>query len=175
MLQRVKQFLSAITARISKDDAAFVRQELTAAEQVLFWRMNLPDQRHALNVAYTASKMTQSWPQADSKLLLTAALLHDVGKVKGDVSTWDKIIAVLAAGIAPNWAQRWGRLGRGSKLDNLRHAFYIYFNHAFRSAELLRTAGTDQRVIDIVSKHHKAPTNSDSLELVLLRQADDLN
>jgi putative nucleotidyltransferase with HDIG domain len=175
MLRRVKQFLRAITARIKDDDQVFVRQELTPAEQVLFWRMSIPDQRHALNVAYTALQLACRQPQVNKQQLITAALLHDVGKEKGDISTWDKVITVLTHRLAPDWAKRWARFGRGSKLANLRHAFYIYYNHAARSAELLHSVGTDPYVIDLVSKHHKAPASNDSLELMLLRQADGKN
>ena len=154
MLNRVKQVVAALTAKISERDRNFVNNRLNVPEQKLFWRMNLPDQRHALNVAYTVLDMAESRPDVNTEILVKSALLHDVGKVKGDVSTADKIITVLAHKFAPQWAEQWGRLGKGNSIANLRHAFYIYFNHAGRGADMLKEIGVDRRIVELVQKHH---------------------
>ena len=174
LFQRVKQFLAALTARVTANDRQLVSQALSLEESQLFWAMNLPDQRHTLNVAYTAMKLARKWPTIDRQLLLRCALLHDVGKIKGDLSTYDKIITVLAHKASPRWARSWGRYGRGNKLANVRHAFYIYFHHSARSAAMLRELGLEQEAA-IVAKHHEAPAGDEPLELVLLRQADELH
>jgi len=174
MINRIRQVFSALTASVTAADREFVEMNLSKQEQQLFWKMNLPDQRHALNVAYTALDMAKC-KQLNITVLTKCALLHDVGKVKGDVSTLDKIITVLAHKLAPHWAKEWGRRGRGSRLTNLRHAFYTYFNHPDLSADLLRMIGVSPVIIDIVSKHHKAPEESDPPELVILKAADDLH
>jgi len=175
MSRRIKQVIAALTAVIRPEDRTFVSNYLSEAEQTLFWAMNLPDQRHVLNVAYTAFELAKEQKDIDIDILIKCALLHDVGKIKGDVSTIDKIITVIGHTVSPRWAKEWGRLGRGSKLRNIRHAFYIYFHHAKRSARMLQTIGTQQKIIDIVAKHHKTPADHDPLELVLLRKADDLH
>lgn len=175
MLKRVKQVVAAVTAEITPEDELFVRRYLNKKEQTLFWGMNLPDQRHVLNVAYTALQLVENKENINKDLLITCALLHDVGKIKGDVSTIDKIITVIGHKVSPGWAQKWGRLGRGNKFKNLRHAFYIYFHHAQRSASMLQEIGVKPQVVDIVAKHHKAPADHDPLELVFLRKSDDLN
>lgn len=175
MLNRVKQVLSAVTAKITEVDKNFVDCHLNKQERKLFWRMNLPDQRHALNVAYTAIQMASNQPFVNSQILIKSALLHDVGKVKGDVSTIDKILTVIAHKFAGKWVKRWGRLGKGNKLTNLRHAVYIYFQHPMRSAEFLIDIGEDPLIVDIVSRHHKAPAENDPPELNILRKADSLN
>jgi len=175
MLTRVKQVIAALTAEITPADELFVSQHLNIREQALFWGMNLPDQRHVLNVAYTALQLAEKQEGIDKELLVKCALLHDVGKIKGDVSTADKIMTVIGHKVAPRWAKQWGRLGRGNKLSNLRHAFYIYFHHGERSATMLQKIGASPQMVDIVAKHHKAPADQDPLELVVLRQADDLH
>jgi len=175
MFNRVKQVIAALTASLTPEDKVFVSHNLNTAEQKLFWGMNLPDQRHAINVAQTALQLAQHQQKIDINLLVKCALLHDVGKIKGDVSTIDKIITVMGYALSPRWAKQWGRLGRGSKLTNIRHAFYIYFNHAKRSAAMLSDIGTAPQIIKIVAKHHKAPADCDPLELVLLRKSDDLH
>ncbi|SMC47686.1 HDIG domain-containing protein [Sporomusa malonica] len=164
-----------MTARITGQDRKFVARYLDAEQAMLFWQMNLPDQRHALNVAYTALELTAGDCTIDQKLLMKCALLHDVGKVKGDVSTVDKIITVILDKFAPCWARQWGRVGRGGKVANLRHAIYIYYNHAARGAAMLREIGVPELMAEIVSRHHAAPTSGEPAELQILRTADSLN
>lgn len=164
-----------MTASIDSADKLFVSAHLTEIEQKLFWQMNVPDQRHVLNVAYTALRLAEGRTDIDDAILIKCALLHDVGKIKGDVSTFDKIFTVLGHYIAPGWVLRLGRLGRGNKLDNLRHAFYIYFHHADRSADMVLENGTDARVADIIRSHHKTPADNDPPELRILQAADELN
>lgn len=175
MLKRVKQVVKALTAAITAADREFVSRELLPAEQQLFWSMNKPDQRHALDVAYTALRLAEGRSDINQQLLIQCALLHDVGKVKGDVSTFDKIAAVIAHKAAPHWAKRWAKAGRGSRVANLRHAFHTYFHHAERSAEFLQQSGSNAAVVAIVRRHHQAELPEDPPELTLLRIADDLN
>lgn len=175
MFKRVKQVISALTATINKADRDFVSQHLQPSEQKLFWNMNKPDQRHALNVAYTALHLAEERTDINQQLLIQCALLHDVGKVKGDVSTFDKIVAVMAHKAAPHWAEKWARQGRGSRIDNLRHAFYTYFYHAKSSSFLLKQINCNPVATAIVGSHHEAPADNEPPELTVLRKADDLN
>ena len=174
MIQRVKQVIAALTATISADDWEFVRNHLNKDGERLFAAMNLPDKRHVLNVAHTAMKLAAGVDIVDKPLLIRCALLHDAGKQQGDVSTWDKIAAVLAHNLAPRWARRWAEQGRGTKIANLRHAFHIYFHHAARSAAMLRALGMEAEA-EIVACHHDAPQPGEPIELTLLRQADNLH
>ncbi|MGI6092566.1 MAG: HD domain-containing protein [Veillonellaceae bacterium] len=175
MLNRVKQVAAALTAKITDKDRIFIAKHLNEREQKLFWGMNLPDQRHALNVAYSALKLALGQPQINSTILIKSALLHDVGKVKGDVSTIDKILTVIAHKLNGKWAKQWGRAGKGTILNNMRHAFYIYFHHPERSAALLSAINEDPRVVEIVGIHHKAPADTDPPELRILKMADNMH
>lgn len=175
MNKRVKQVFSAITARIEASDQNFIANYLSTDEANFFYQMNLPDQRHALNVAYTALELADEQKQVDQELLIKCALLHDVGKVKGDVSTADKIITVVLDTFTPQWAKSWGREGRGRKIANLRHAVYIYYNHAARGSAMLAAAGMPLHITEIIARHHEAPAVGEPPELTLLRAADNLN
>jgi putative nucleotidyltransferase with HDIG domain len=175
MLNRFKQVAAALTARVTAADHDFIRENLRAEERSLFYGMNLPDQRHALNVTYSALALARDKPGVDLGLLVKSALLHDVGKVRGDVSTLDKILTVIAHKLMPDWARRWGKYGRGTRLANFRHAVHIYFHHPERSAELLASVGAAQEVIGVVRRHHEAPQDDEPVELTILRQADDLH
>lgn len=141
----------------------------------MFWNMSVPDQRHALNVSYNALSLAKGRPLIDGSILVKAALLHDVGKIRGDISTIDKIITVLASRLAPQWAEKWGIFGRGNKLDNVKHAFYIYYHHAERSCEMVTAINTNAKIAAIIAWHHTSPVDGDPPELNLLRQADNLN
>lgn len=174
MFSRVKQVISAITASISRADQDFVNRYLQAGEQELFWGMSLAEQRHALNVTYTALGFSGQ-VAVDVYRLIRSALLHDVGKRRGDLNMAAKIIAVLAHTCAPVWAETWGRQGHGPFPANMRHAFYIYFNHAEQGAMLLETAGTEPEIVEIIRRHHKVPAKDDPPELCLLRKADNIN
>ena len=166
---------AALAARVTADDEAFVAAWLTPDERQLFFAMNLPDQYHSLQVAYTARRLAAGRGDVDLALLTRCALLHDVGKVKGDVSTFDKAAAVIADRLAPVRARTWGRPGRGGKVANLRHALYVYFHHPERSAALLTESGGDGRLTDIISRHHRPPAAGEPPELTLLRAADDMH
>lgn len=175
MLIRVKQFVAALTAKVTAADRNFIRKNLRAEEQSLFYGMNVPDQRHALSVAQTALQLAVDREDINRELLVKCALLHDIGKLRGDVSTWDKIVSVIAHNLAPRRAKSWGKYGRGGKLANLRHAFYTYYHHPERGAQLLATIGEDCSVVDIIRRHHEAPGSGEPAELDILRQADNLH
>ncbi len=173
MWRRIRQVAAALAARVTADDEAFVAAWLTPAERQLFFDMNLPDQYHSLRVAHTARRLAAGRGDVDLALLTRCALLHDVGKVKGDVSTFDKAAAVIADRLAPARARAWGRSGRGGKVANLRHALYVYFHHPERSAALL--ASDDKRLLNIISRHHQPQMAGEPPELTLLRTADDMH
>lgn len=175
-MRRVKQVLSALRAKINCQDEQFAAARLTRSELDLFQGMSIPDQRHCLNVAYMAASLAAQAGDCDRGSLVKAALLHDVGRRRGDVSTIDKIIAVLSRAVFGDaWFRRWGRPGRGGSWQDLRHAAYVSAHHPELGAALLRSAGTEARVVDLVRAHHQPANLSDSRELRLLRQADDLN
>lgn len=173
MWRRAKQVFAALTAKMTAADREFVASWLTPAERALFFAMNLPDQCHALRVAHTARAIAAGREGVDAGLLTRCALLHDVGKVKGDVSTFDKTFAVLAHRFAPGIAQKWGRPGRGGRVANLRHALHVYFHHPERSAALLADIDGDERLIAIIRRHHLPRSPGEPAELTILRQADD--
>lgn len=175
MWRRVKQVFAALTAKVTAADRDFVAAWLTPAERALFSAMNLPDQYHALQVAHTARRLAAGRCDVDTGLLTRCALLHDVGKVKGDVSTFDKTFAVLAHYLAPRRAEGWGRPGRGGRIANLRHALHVYFHHPERSVILLAGIGADELLIAIIRRHHCPPSTGEPPELTILREADDLH
>ena len=87
----------------------------------------------------------------------------------------DKVITVIGHKFAPRMMRSWGREGRGSRLDNLRHACYVYFHHPRRSAEFLKEIGAEKELIELVFHHHEPMVHGERIELTLLRQADEMH
>jgi putative nucleotidyltransferase with HDIG domain len=173
VFKRAKQVWAALTARITADDQLYVAEYLNSREQGLFWQMDLPEQYHALRVAQTAMELAEAYPAVDRELLRKAALLHDIGKMRGDISTADKIVTVLVHRFTPRMGRIIARPGKGNKIANLRHAFYIYGHHARRGAKSAANAGVEPAVVELIRRHHQKSAHTDSVELKLLRKADN--
>ena len=175
MWKRVRQFIRACQARITQADRGFISEYLTSREQELYYGMNLPDQYHCLRVAEDCIRLAAGRSDVDCRFLARCALLHDVGRRRGDVATSDKIAAVLLHGILPGQAKAWARAGKGTFLDNRRHALYVYFSHPERSVMFLGEIGAEPELLSVVGAHHRPAGVTDPIALKLLRQADELN
>lgn len=175
MLHRIKQFLAAVTARITPEDRQFAGSYLTPAEMALFWAMGVPEQRHSFNVAYRAGQLAAVGMDSERLLAVRSALLHDVGKKHGDMSIPDKVFTVLADRFCPRYARKWAHSGLSGFWGKRRQALYVYYYHAERGADLLKAAGTEAAVVEIVRRHHQPPLPEDCKVLLYLRQADSEN
>lgn len=177
MIQRIKQFYRAVNARLDDRDFIFINTYLNGREQNLFFAMRIYDQRHVLNVAYTAQDLMKNAPAVNKRLLLRACLLHDAGRTAEDIFLLDKVFAVLLDKYMPRAARflaRYNEVKTHSFFAKRRHALYIYYNHARIGAEKLRRLGLYD-IAEIIEHHHSPPKRGDSTELKILRKADGLN
>lgn len=179
MIQRIRQFIRAITAHFRKTDREFVDFSIPEAGKVLFYTMHPVDQYHALQVARTAMKLWEELSEEEQKetdrsFLLRCALLHDVGRVKGDLDIWGKVFCVLMVNIAPEYARHGAERGAKNSLSVIDHALYVYFHHAEIGAAKLRAVGLSSEAA-IIAKHHQLVRAGDPLVLQLLREADERN
>ena len=174
-LGRARQFLRAMGAKINQEDMAFMEAHLPRKARLLFLAMHVADQRHALNVAYTALELAKESKGVDRELLLRCCLLHDVGRVKGTLDVWGKVWTVIADKLLPQKARAalerekavyfWQRPGL---------ALHVYRCHPEMGAEKLMALGLD-REAKLIRLHHSPATAADPEELRMLRIADALN
>lgn len=182
MIQRIRQFIRAINAKITSEDIEFVNKFLNDQEKKLFFSMQVFDQRHVLNVAYTAKRFIQEQEvKVDEFLLMRACLLHDVGRNAKDICLADKVINVLVSKLLPKQSLKWaknaqplGKLKYKSFWQKRRYALYIYFYHAQIGAELLQRMGLYE-IAEIIREHHNCLTENACVELQILCKADSLN
>ncbi|MBI3976956.1 MAG: HD domain-containing protein [Chloroflexi bacterium] len=157
---RVRQFRNGLLPRFDEQDRQAVARQLSPAEQALFWSMNGYGRRHSLDV-YRRLVGTGCRDSA----ILTAALLHDVGK--GRISLAHRVAVVL---IGRFWPALLRRLAAAPG-PAWRHGFYLDARHAAIGAALAEQAGAGHPVVDLIRRHQeKDPADR---RLALLRAADD--
>jgi hypothetical protein len=129
---------------------------LGRAELALFLEQSEVDQRHASRVA----RLLMTRGHVD-KLLIQAALLHDVGKAGGGIRLWHRIGWVLLGRLAP---------GPRSALARRGGTWAALAGHETIGAARLHSAGADPRLVGLVGGR---PLPGDEHRARLLRAADD--
>lgn len=186
MLQRAKQLFSAIHAKVSKEDLRFVDLYLVRKEKSLFSKLDLPTQKHSINVARTALQLAkvivpadhEDQHEVDLKLLAKASLLHDIGKPAGGLKTWHRVSIVLLELLLPKASfEKVCQIhpSKKSKTTGLRFALYLQKNHPLLGGILARENNLESRVVHIIENHHSKLSETSYLELRLLQKADNLN
>ncbi|CAN5825766.1 HD domain-containing protein [soil metagenome] len=171
-VKRVRWLLNVVprTARaflpgLARPDDAFAREVLSAAEYELYLAMDRRDRHHGVAVARAVLALA---PDAE-RLVVRAALLHDVGKSIAPYRAWERIAVHLYT--PPRGVER--RAGRWTEIgDRLDDAWRRHRDHAERGAALIRDAGGDHGVADIVARHHRADALRDP-RVALIARADE--
>ena len=156
----VRRFLRALTARVDPAECRVVEDNLSSAQQQLFWAMMVQDQRHSLDVFYTLRRRG-----CQDRDVLLAALLHDVGK--GEVRLWQRVVFVLLQA-GPRGLLR--RLARPNG-SGWRKAIASLNEHGTRGAALAQAAGASPAVVELIGNHQRLP-GSDR-RAALLRTAEE--
>ncbi len=172
---RVRQFFRGLTARVGDDERRELGQYLSPDAQILFARMPVDAQRHSLNVMRTLRAAGYADPD-----LLTAALLHDVGKVAADdagvkINLWLRGPLVLAEAFAPKML---AQQAVDDPQRGWRYALHVHFAHPQIGAVWAGDAGCDELVCWLIAHHQdKTPLTDeqDKLLLTILQWADEQN
>lgn len=177
---QLRQLLAA--GPLSAEAAATVQALLSSAEWELFQRLRYSDQWHS----YRVLKMLQEAGRREPALL-TAALLHDVGKTCLRLSVLDRCVIVVVGKLWPAQAQRWGMAVTTGAPEPVwlttrpfgwRTPFVVREQHAAWSAALAQAAGSAPLAVALMRQHQASPeTVAAPLRdlLTALQWADDQN
>ena len=141
MIHLARRFFGALDPRgPSDEDEAWVAKRLGEGEQELWARMSGPDRRHAVGVA----RKVAATAEAAQPWVVSAALLHDVGKIDSQLSTLARVPATVA-----------GLVARERVLDDYGDSrLGRYLRHDAIGGDLLDRVGADPRTAAWAREHH---------------------
>lgn len=170
-LYRLQQVWQGVVARpLSPAALHDIAHHLSPAQMALFGRFSRSDQRHSYLVM--ATLRDAGCVEAD---LLTAALLHDVGKTKVRFGLLARSWAAVVSKVSPARAAVWGQL-TWAQARPWQRPLIAYNQHPLWSAELAAEANTSPRALSLIRRHQEKLSHPQTAEDHLLRQlqwADD--
>ena len=117
---------------------------LTPEQYSLFLRLQPCEQAHSLNLLHALCAEGQSNPD-----LLAASLLHDVGKSRHPLRTWERVVIVLANVFLPKQAWEWG----DAQPCGWRRPFVIARQHPAWGAEMTAQTGASDLLVELIRRH----------------------
>jgi len=171
---RTSQFWKALYARPTQEQLTKASQVLNPELMRLFQGMQPSEQAHSLEIFHTLVENGES-----NNDLLTAALLHDVGKSRYPLKVWERIIIVIGKALLPEIAREWGK----STPRGWRRPFVVSEQHALWGAQMVEKAGASSITIELIRRHQdQTPINSlansnrtEDILLIRLRLLDNRN
>src|SRR3989339_651693 len=100
IIYRTKQFIFALSAKMSEEDKIFVRQNLDIKEAALFFSLPEYEQKHCVVVSRRMYAESRDRKDLDSKKIIRLGLLHDVGKAAIKLSIFTKASMVMIKRLA---------------------------------------------------------------------------
>ncbi len=160
---RLRQFWKALRARPDPQRLKAAQRLLSPPLWALFRQMPPNEQAHALRVFQRLQQAGHT-----DRDLLTAALLHDVGKALHRPRLWERVVVVLAYACCP---VRAFHLGEGQP-RGWRRPFVLARQHPAWGARLVAEAGAAPKVVALI-RHHQTFPPPDIPHLAALQAADN--
>jgi hypothetical protein len=174
---RFQQGMRALVAWARPVDDAQAERYLTPPLFALYCQMRRTERQHSLRVLN--GLLDAGYTQPD---LLTAGLLHDVGKIRAPFFLPEKVVVVLTRAVFPALFYRWGSHAdrdytRFPGILSWRRPFAISVQHPAWSADIVAEAGGSALVVDLIRRHadplpDPPRTEADRL-LAALQSVDD--
>ena len=154
----VQRTTYAFLPGLIQPDDNFARRYLNSPEYILYAKMDSRDRHHACLVTKT---LLNHHPEASSELV-RAALLHDVGKSSSRYRPLHRIFVHLytPTNIPPT-----------PRYHGLKGAWQRHLYHSQYGSDLIRRHGGDEKVAELVEKHHNPQGDR---EAMLLKEVDEL-
>ena len=148
------RFVRALSPRSPRpDDLAWVETVLTPGGYVAFRRQPHHDQRHAIGVARDVQARLADTPYADDPRWLSAALLHDIGKLDSRLGVYGRVVATVSgAALGRDHAEAW------SESRGFTRRVGLYLRHDELGADRIRIAGEPEEAARWAEAHHDPST-----------------
>jgi Glycyl-tRNA synthetase, beta subunit len=166
MFYRIQQFLKAVFPNINSSDIKWALDHLSPEASKLFLKQSWIEQRHAIDVAQNIINARLPLSFSESKILITAALLHDCGKSMVTVRLWHRVFIVIMQKMHLSF---WSRLEHTNSFFS--SPLKMASQHALWGENLAREAGLDSKVCLLIREHHSPQTKLGKI----LAQADNEN
>lgn len=162
-LYRIKQFYWSITAKIDVEEKKYIKAHLNEREIALFNELQIYEKMHSIKVAKDIERLYNG-DDDNKKMLIKAALLHDIGKIEKRLNIIDKSILVVMNKVTKGSMRKYMSL---KKID-------VYYNHADFGYSILKKFGYDERLLYLIKNHHNDNIIGDK-ELDMLKMCDNMN
>jgi hypothetical protein len=150
MPYRIQQFIRNLFSRIQPIDRSVAQEFLPTPLYELFLKMDPADQAHSLRVFNALRENGEGHVD-----LLSAALLHDVGKAHIRPALWQRVLAVLGAPFMKDRLPAMAHLpARG-----WRKGFVIAVAHPQWGADLVGKAGGSNLLVRLIRYHQSSELN----------------
>jgi hypothetical protein len=132
------------------DDVEWVQGVLTSDLFVQFRRQPNHDQRHAIGVARDVQARLAGTEYADDPRWISAALMHDIGKLDAHLGVYGRVVATVSGAIAGHdMAARW------SAKRGFTRRVGLYLRHAELGGVRIRLAGGPEEAARWAEAHHE--------------------
>ncbi len=170
---QISKFLKSLSINFSKNEIEFVRKYLNAQEQILFYRMPLADQKHAIEVSQVLENRAKSEKKLDVAQLIKAGLLHDLGKCFYPFTLKDRVIGSLLKQFLPPAYENLSIKGEKQTRKGLARMLYVHKHHPKLGADLARETGMSEECCIMIENHQDQSYENPSPELQLLWAVDN--